>query len=188
MQYILTTEHPASIYRQPVLVDVESGQVYGQTDTLPDGTPAKIKYEELSPRKQEKYFGPMVHVDDEGQPLCNQDGHYLHLCELDEFERLPKLSKCGRCERLLGHSSYMSPLSDNQRQLLDEISCRTPDEESWCPAADLCKNKISAGWTSLHRSLRRLEVRGFIEKKTDSHNRAYVRLSGKDFVSNGRMF
>jgi len=131
---------------------------------------------------------PIAHVDDEGRPLCNQVGDYLHLCDLDEFERLPKLSKCGRCERLLGHSSYTSPLSNNQQQLLAEISKRTPDRDSWCPVADLCKKKTSAGWTSLHRSLRRLEVRGHIERKTDNHNQGFVRLSDRNFSNSGQSF
>ena len=179
MQYILTTEHPLSTDGQPVLVDVESGQAYGQTDTLPDNTPAKIKYEELSPRKPDKYFGPTAHVDVAGHPLCNQDGDYLHLCELDDFNRLPGINRCRRCERSLGHCLDTNPLSDNQQSLLAEISKRTPDRDSWCPVAELCKNKTSAGWTSLHRSLRRLEVRSLIEKKTDSHNRAFVRPSSK---------
>jgi hypothetical protein len=36
-KYILTTEHSASSYGQPVLVDTETGQAYGTGDILPDG-------------------------------------------------------------------------------------------------------------------------------------------------------
>jgi len=46
-EYILTTEHAASSYGQPVLVNTETGQAYGEGDILPDGTPAATKYEEL---------------------------------------------------------------------------------------------------------------------------------------------
>jgi len=46
-KYILTTEHAASSYGQPVLVDTETGQAYGRADILPDGTPAAAKYKEL---------------------------------------------------------------------------------------------------------------------------------------------
>jgi len=182
MQYILTTEHPVSSYGQPVLVDIETGEAYGQTDTLPDRTPAIIKYEELSPRKQEKYFGPTAHVDHEGRPLCNQRGDYLHLCELDEFDRLPGINRCKRCERSIGHCIETNSLSDNQQSLLAEISKRTPDRDSWCSVAELCENKTSAGLPPLHRSLRRLEVRGLVERRKDKHNRAHVRLSGKGNV------
>jgi uncharacterized membrane protein len=50
--------------------------------------------------------------------------------------------------------------------------------------ADLCKKKTSAGWTSLHRSLKRLENRGLVERKTDQHNRTFVRLAGKEKPDN----
>ena len=46
-KYILTTEHAASSYGQPVLVDTETGQAYGVADILPYSTPAAIKYEEI---------------------------------------------------------------------------------------------------------------------------------------------
>jgi len=46
-KYILTAEHAASSYGQPVLVDTETGQAYGVADILPDGTPAAIKYKQL---------------------------------------------------------------------------------------------------------------------------------------------
>ena len=41
---------------------------------------------------------------------------------------------------------------------------------------------FEATLTSLHRSLRQLEVQGMVETKTDSHNKSFVRLSGKDSV------
>jgi len=49
-KYILTTEHAASSYDQPVLVDTETNEAYGVADILPDGTLAAIKYEELMER------------------------------------------------------------------------------------------------------------------------------------------
>jgi len=47
-RYILTTEHAASSYGQPVLEDAETGIAYGIADILPDGRPAAQLYEELS--------------------------------------------------------------------------------------------------------------------------------------------
>lgn len=47
-QYILTTEHAASSYGQPVLVDTKTNIAYGTADILPDGTPAAELYEQLS--------------------------------------------------------------------------------------------------------------------------------------------
>lgn len=47
-RYILTTEHAASSYEQPVLVDTETNIAYGLADILPDGTPAVQLYEQLS--------------------------------------------------------------------------------------------------------------------------------------------
>lgn len=118
-----------------------------------------------------------AHVNDEGRPLCNQDGDYLHLCESDEFERLPKECRCKRCEQLLGYCGNGYSLSNSPQQLLTEISRRTPGD-SWCAVIDLCKVKTESAITSLHRSLRQLEVQGLIELKTDSHNQDFVRLSG----------
>ena len=46
-RYILTTEHSQSSYGQPVLVDLDIGQAYGTADILPDGSPARLKYQEL---------------------------------------------------------------------------------------------------------------------------------------------
>ena len=56
-RYILTTEHPASSYGQPVLVDTDTGQAYGKADILPDGTPAAKLYEELAGRDTEQPSG-----------------------------------------------------------------------------------------------------------------------------------
>jgi hypothetical protein len=130
----------------------------------------------------------IAHVNDEGRPLCNQDGDYQQLCEPDEFDRLPKECRCERCEQLLGYCRDTNSLMDGQQQLLTEISRRTPNGDSWCPVSDLIKKKTASGWTSLHRSLQRLEVRGLIERKTDSHNRAFVRLSNKGQSDSGRLF
>ncbi|MFW6113399.1 MAG: hypothetical protein ACOC78_00555 [Actinomycetota bacterium] len=45
-RYILTTEHSASNYGIPVLVDTETGEAYGKGDTLPDGRAAAEVYGE----------------------------------------------------------------------------------------------------------------------------------------------
>ena len=47
-RYILTTEHAASSYGQPVLVDTETNIAYGIADILPDGRSAALLYEQLS--------------------------------------------------------------------------------------------------------------------------------------------
>jgi hypothetical protein len=130
----------------------------------------------------------IAHVNNKGRPLCSHDGKYLHLCEPDEFERLPKECRCQRCELFLGHRTTLNPLSDKEQQLLMEISRRTPDRDSWCPVTDLCKKKTEAVLTSLSRSLRRLEVQGLVETKTDSHNKSFVRLSNKNYSDKGRLF
>ena len=97
----------------------------------------------------------VAHVNDEDQPLCNQDGDYLHLCEPDEFNLLPKECRCERCERFLRHRMDVNPLSDSQQQLLAEISRRTPSRDSWCPVTDLCKKQTEAALTSLNVTVRR---------------------------------
>jgi hypothetical protein len=117
-----------------------------------------------------------AHVNDDGRPLCNQDGDYLHLCEPDEFERLPKECRCQRCEQLF-RSSFI--LSNSKQHLLTEISRRTPDRDSWCLVADLCKRQTEAELTSLSRTLRQLELEGLVEMRTDNHNKAFVRLCNK---------
>ena len=130
----------------------------------------------------------VAHVNDEGRPLCNQNGDYQQLCEPDEFDRLPKECRCQRCEQLFGHRININPLSDNKQQLLTEISRRTPDRDSWCPVDDLCKKMTEAALTSLNRTLRQLEVQGLVEMRTDNHNNAFVRLSDKSHSENGRLY
>ena len=130
----------------------------------------------------------LVHVNDEGRPLCNQVGNYFHLCEQDEFDRLPNECRCGRCEQFLRVRMDSNTLSNSQRQLLAEISRRTPGRNSWCSESELIKKKTASSWTSLNRSLQRLEVRGLIERKTDSSNRVFVRLSNKDQADRGQLF
>ena len=130
----------------------------------------------------------LAHVNDEGQPLCNQANNYFHLCEPDEFERLPKECRCGRCERFLRARTDSNPLSNSQQQLLAEISRRTPGRDSWCLVSELINKKTASSWTSLNRSLQKLEVRGLIERKTDSRNRAFVRLSNKGQSGIGQLF
>jgi DNA-binding MarR family transcriptional regulator len=82
----------------------------------------------------------------------------------------------------------INPLSDNEQQLLMEISRRTPGRDSWCPVTDLCKKKTEAAITSLSRSLRKLELQGLVETKTDSHSKSFVRLSDKGYSDNRRLF
>jgi hypothetical protein len=88
----------------------------------------------------------IAHINNEGRPLCNQDGDYLHLCEPVEFERLPKECRYKRCEQLFRHC-FNAP--NSKQHLLTEISRRTPDQDSWCPVIDLCKRKTEAELTSL---------------------------------------
>jgi hypothetical protein len=123
---------------------------------------------------------PIAHINNEGQPLCNLDSDYLHLCEPDEFVRLPKECRCQRCEQLFGHCLN---IADNKQQLLTKISRRTPDQYSWCPVTDLCKKQTETELTSLSRSLRQLEVQGLVEMQTDNHNQVLVRLSHKKHSS-----
>ena len=122
----------------------------------------------------------IAHVNDEGQPLCNQDGSYFHLCEPDEFERLPKDYRCHRCEQLFRHCFN---LSNNKQQLLTEISRRTHERDSWCPVKDLCKIKTEVVMISISRSLRLLEVEGLVEMKAN-RNESFVRLCDKGNSAN----
>ena len=46
-RYELSTEHSASSYGIPVLVDKETKKTYGRGDLLPDGRPAIAVIEEL---------------------------------------------------------------------------------------------------------------------------------------------
>lgn len=78
----------------------------------------------------------------------------------------------------------INPLSDNEQQLLMEISRRTPSRDSWCLVTDLCKKKTEVALTSLSRSLGQLELQGLVETKTDSHNKSFVRLSEKKDSTN----
>lgn len=113
-----------------------------------------------------------AHVNDEGRPLCNQD-EYLHLCESDEFERLPKECRCQRCEQLFRHCFNMS---NNKQRLLTEVSRKTPDQDSWCCVTDLCKSKTKDELTSLSRVLRQLELESLVEMRIDNLNQSLVRL------------
>ena len=122
-----------------------------------------------------------AHLNDEGRPLCKLDNDYLHLCEPDEFERLPKECRCQRCEQLL-RSSFI--LSNSKQHLLTEISRKAPNQDSWCPVVDLCRRKTEAELTSLNRTLRQLEVEGLVEMRTDNYNKAYVRLRDKGNSTN----
>lgn len=77
----------------------------------------------------------------------------------------------------------LESLSENQRRLIVEISRRTKGPDQWCFVAALSENKTDSGRTSLHQSLRRLQHRGYIEKKLDAHNRALVRLSDRLIIT-----
>jgi DNA-binding MarR family transcriptional regulator len=82
----------------------------------------------------------------------------------------------------------INPLSENNQQLLTEISKRIPERDSWYSVTDLCKRKTEAELTSLSRLLRQLEVQGLVEMRTDNHNNAFVRLSDKSHFENGRLY
>jgi len=116
----------------------------------------------------------IAHVNNEGRPLCNKDDNYLHLCELDEFESLPKECRCQRCEQLY---RVCFNVPNSKQHLLTEISRKMPDQDSWCCVTDLCKMKTQAELTSLTRTLRQLELEGLVEIRTDNHNQTCVRLS-----------
>jgi len=132
-------------------------------------------------RREKKNFGSTAHVNDEGRPLCNQEGDYLHLCEPDEFERLPKECRCQSCEQVFRHCFN---LSNSKQHLLTEISRRTPDQDSWCSVTDLCRKQTEAELTPLSRTLRQLELEGLVEKRTDNHNQSLVRLRDKGNSAN----
>lgn len=117
----------------------------------------------------------IAHVNEENQPLCNQEGDYLHLCETDEFEMLPKECRCQRCEHLYRHC-FNAP--NSKQYLLTQISRKTSGQDSWCPVTDLCKRQTEAERTSLSRSLRQLELEGLVEITTNG-NEAFVRLRDK---------
>jgi len=117
-----------------------------------------------------------AHINDDGRPLCNQNGDYLHLCEPDEFERLPKECRCQRCEQLYRHCFNVS---NSKQNILTMISRRMTDQDSWCVVTDLCKSKTKAELTSLSRTLRQLELEGLVEIRTDNHNQSLIRLRDK---------
>lgn len=138
--------------------------------------------------KSQHYIPGQMHVREGQGPLCNQVGDFLNLCSRAAFDKAPAIKRCRRCEKLLGIVKYpweneLRTLSENQRRLLVEISSRTKGPDKWCFVAALCENKTNAGWTSLHRSLRRLQRRGYIEKKLGAHNRALVRLTDSLFIT-----
>ncbi|MFW6113348.1 MAG: hypothetical protein ACOC78_00290 [Actinomycetota bacterium] len=49
-RYTLSTEHSASSYGIPVLMDTKTGEVYGRGDTLPDGRRALEVFAEIENR------------------------------------------------------------------------------------------------------------------------------------------
>ena len=52
-RYVLSTEHSASSYGRPVLVDTETREAYGRGDILPDGRPASEVYAALEMEKKQ---------------------------------------------------------------------------------------------------------------------------------------
>lgn len=132
-------------------------------------------------RREKQNIESTAHVNDEVQPLCSQDGDYLHLCEPDEFEGLPKECRCQRCEQLFRHC-FNAP--NSEQHLLTEISRRTPEQDSWCPVSKLRKKQTEAELTSLSRTLRQLELEGLVEMRTDNYNQSFVRLSDKGNSTN----
>jgi len=146
------------------------------------------------PDKSQLYISGQVHVRAGVSPLCNQVGDFLNLCSRAAFDKAPAVKRCRRCERLLGIVKYpweneLASLSENQRRLIVEISRRTKRPGQWCFVAALSENKTDSGRTSLHRSLRRLQHRGYIEKKLGAHNRALVRLTDRLIITkSGKIF
>ena len=131
------------------------------------------------------YLTGQLHIEKESKPLCNQDGEFLNLCVIEDFQKVPPVNRCGRCQRLID-VKYPWDISENQRRLLVEISRRTKGPDQWCFVAALCDNKTNAGWTSLHRSIRRLQRRGYIEKKVNRHNRVLVRLTDRLHITKSK--
>ncbi len=62
-RYLLTTEHAASSYGQPVLVERDTGHAYGVAEVLPNGTPAVKLYRALMgglPEAEREALEPLV--------------------------------------------------------------------------------------------------------------------------------
>ena len=130
------------------------------------------------------YLG-ILHIEKDSKPLCNQDGVFLNLCTIEDFKKLPSANRCTRCERLIGlkqASDWLYPLSEKQKGLLAAIFTKTKgDKDSWCFVTELSEDKSDSGRTSLHRRLRKLQRRGYIEKKLNTDNRALVRLTDRGY-------
>ncbi len=121
-----------------------------------------------------------VHVRNDGRPLCRQSGECLTLADIKEFKQAQGARQCFRCRRALGIERYPGehriPLSLAQRRLIKAISKRTQEPGQWVTAAEILEDKSSSGRSSLHRSLRRLKSRNYIEMRTTDKGRAEVRL------------
>lgn len=143
--------------------------------------PLNAQTQPSEPSQHNSLFG-IIHADNKGKPLCNQSGDYLQLCSREDFDNSTPDTKCGRCMRMLGipddwHKTVY--LSQRQEELLIAIYLKTDNAAwgCWCFATDLIIDKSGGKWTSFHRSLRRLERRGLIEKKANKHNKVSVRLT-----------
>lgn len=132
------------------------------------------------------YLTGQVHIEKESKSLCNQDGEFLNLCTIEDFQKVPPVNRCGRCQRLIGVKyPDVYSLSEKQKGLLIAIFRKTK-KDNWCFATKLSKNKSSSGRTSLHRSLKRLQHRGYIEKKVNRHNRVLVRLTDRLHITKSK--
>lgn len=135
-------------------------------------------------RNKQEYHSTQIHVQNQrGRlPLCRQIGPDIELVSAESFKDVPVMQQCGRCRRFLGIERYPGEhrisLSPNQRRLIKAIRERTETPGQWIPAAELCENKSSSARSSLHRSLRRLRSRDYLEMRT-MKGRAEVRLASR---------
>jgi hypothetical protein len=144
--------------------------------------PARQQPQETLKDRAVKLDG-LVHVDRDGKPLCKQVGDGLQLRSDSDFWKLATHQRCQQCERSLGGDEYgrLMSLGPQQQAYLREMSGWTMNTRSdgWYPVASLCQKKTSADRTSVHRSIRALLQIGLVEKRTDEHHRALVRLTEK---------
>lgn len=131
-----------------------------------------------------------VHIGEDGKPRCNNSGDYLRLRSIEEFKQLPILERCGTCNRLLAGKPApwgrdFASLSDQQQSYIKAIAQRTrgaeesDKQDGWCLEIELTDDKSSLGKARLHRSLKRLELRGYVERMIDPKNRRLVRLTDR---------
>lgn len=115
-----------------------------------------------------------VHINNGEKALCRNKGEFLSLVSRDEFEKTEPAGRCLTCERLAGlkpGASEVDTLSEKQKALLGETAA-----DKWCLVMYLCSDNYRPNSTSMYRSLRRLERRGYIEKRLNEQKRAEVKL------------